>query len=156
MRDGFTYRRNATRADVRALVADISPMERAPADVLGRLLAALRHSRTYVVRLGGRLAGICFVADLPCRREMAFTKTAWLTGRRPVAFARGIPRLFADLNAHEAETGHDGRPMFMHVPEGDAKSAAWFVRAGCATAPDGTGLLCPTYREVPEWALRLR
>lgn len=145
----FTYRRNATRADVRALVDDMSPMERAPEGVLGALVAALRRARTYVVMLDGRLAGICFVVDLADRREMAFTKTAYLTERRPVAFARGIPQLFADLNAHEAETRHDGKPMYMHVPEGDAKSAAWFVRAGCAAAPDGTGLVCPTYKEVP-------
>ena len=144
----FEYRRNATRDDVRRLVADMSPLEHAPEGVLGRLVADLYRSRTYVVTIDSRLAGICFVVDLDDRREMAFTKTAYLTERRPVTFARSIPLLLADLDRHEAEAGRDRLPMHMHVPEGDVRSLSWFIRAGCTPAQDGEGLVCPRSREV--------
>ena len=141
----FEYRRCARRAEIAELAREIAPMEvagmkpREIASVGGMLMAAAAKCRTYVVRLGGRLCGICFVEDREDRREMAFTKTRHLVEDRKVAFARGIPQLLADLAAHEAEAGRDAKPMYMHAP--DARSREWFVRAGCAETE--RGLLCP-------------
>lgn len=143
----FEYRRQAQTAEIVELVRNISPletegMEPCIRDSLGgALLAAAAKCRTYSVRLSGRLAGVCFVEDRPDRREMAFTKTRYLTEERKFTFARGIPQLLADLARYEADGGRDGKPMYMHVPDGDERGKAWFVRAGCVETEDG--LLCP-------------
>lgn len=145
---GFQYSRNARAGELAELAREISPMEAAqlPPGLSGGALAAAfaalaAGTRTYTVRLGGRLCGVCFVEDLPDRRLMSFTKTRFLASERRVTFARGIGRLLRDLAAAEREAGRDARPMYMHVPEGDFRSMAWFARAGCV--PEGGWLRCP-------------
>lgn len=140
---GFGYSRNALAHEIEELARDIAPVETAALDdetrrtLLPRLMVAAVRCRTYVARLDGRLAGICFIEDLPDRREMAFAKTRYLAEKRRFAFARGLGQLLAALAALEAEAHADARPMYMHVPEGDGKSAAWFVRAGLKMTPRG-------------------
>ena len=151
---GFRYRRGATRGDLAELAREISPMETEGMDeglrwtLEGLFMTLAARERTYTVRLDGRLAGVCFIADKADRREMAFTKTRYLTDERRVAFARGIPQLLRDLAEREREAGRDGKPMYMHVPEGDAKSEAWFVRAGCERTEKG--LRCPEAGDWPD------
>ena len=58
-----------------------------------------------------------------------------------MAFARGIAGLLRELADAEERAGHGAKPMYMHVPEGDARSEEWFVRAGCRRTAHG--LLCP-------------
>ena len=160
-RTPFEYTRGATEAELRELAAEISPMETAglrraePANQdtwatgnglsphnLAELLVVLgRISRTYAVRIGGRLCGVCFVEEFDDRREMSFTKTRYLTEERRVTFARGIAGLLRDLAELEGGAGHGGKPMYMHVPEGDVRSEEWFVRAGCRRTE--RGLQCP-------------
>lgn len=136
---GWSYRRGASLAELTAFWGEIAEMEHKERVGASAWLDAVLRARVYQVRLDGRLAGMCFVHDLPDRREMAFTKTEWLVTERKIAFARGIPRLLRDLAEHER--GRDSKPMYMHVPEGDGRSAEWFVRAGCAMTDKG--LLCP-------------
>ena len=147
----FTYARGARVAEIKELYRDISPLETAhmtpefaKGPLLGALLFAAAHSRTYAVRLDGRLAGICFIEDRDFGRLMSFTKTRYLTEERKVAFARGIPQLLKDLARAEKATGRDDKPMYMHVPDGDRKSEAWFVRSGCRRTAHG--LMCPRTR----------
>lgn len=143
----FTYRRNAREEELRELCREISPLETAGLSVRerralpGLVLSAARKCRTYVVRIDSRLAGVCFVDDFADRREMAFTKTRYLTEERRLTFAKEIWRLLVDLARFEREAGRDAKPMYMHVPDGDERSAAWFVRAGCVLTE--RGLLCP-------------
>ena len=143
----FEYHAPALDREIVELVRDLSPLETeglepCVRDTLGgALIVASKKCRTYSVRLDGRLAGVCFVEDRPDRRVMAFTKTRFLTEERKVTFARGIPQLLDDLARGEAARRRDGKPMYMHVPEGDERSKAWFVRAGCVETEHG--LLCP-------------
>ena len=144
----FSYEPGARALDLVELAAQISPLETAhlPAAMRSQLAglfleAAAKSSRTYTVRIDGRLAGICFVEDTPGGREMAFTKTRYLTHERRLTFARSIRQLFADLAKLEAVCGARPGPMYMHVPEGDARSKAWFLRAGCRETE--RGLECP-------------
>ena len=143
----FEYRAPALDREIVELVRDLSPretegLEPCVRDTLGgALIVASKKCRTYSVRLDGRLAGVCFVEDRPDRRVMAFTKTRFLTEERKVTFARGIPQLLDDLARGEAARRRGGKPMYMHVPEGDERSKAWFVRAGCVETEHG--LLCP-------------
>ena len=149
----WTYTNGATAEEIEELCRELSPMELgsdADGDVGRHVREAVlpdamsgyaAKCRTYVARLDGRLAGICFVEDRGRRREMSFAKTRHLTEERKIAFARGIQALLAELAAREREAGCDREPMYMHVPEGDAKSEAWFVRAGCVRTADG--LRCP-------------
>lgn len=154
----WTYTIGATAEEIEELCRELSPMELggdADGDV-GRhvreavlpeaMSAYAAKCRTYVARLDGRLAGICFVEDVGRRREMSFAKTRYLTEERKIAFARGIPALLAELAARERAAGCDREPMYMHVPEGDARSEAWFVRAGCVRTADG--LRCPEAGEA--------
>ena len=147
----FEYSIGATEDDCRELARRISPMEiealsGEEREMLPELLCSeRRRCRTYTVRLGGRLAGICFVEDRDGRREMAFTKTRYLTEERRVAFARGIPQLVEDLQRAESDAGHGGKPMYMHVPEGDGRSKEWFLR--CGFTETDKGLLCPGERK---------
>lgn len=155
-RSPFTYLRGARVRDVLALADDLSPMEaeqvRAqlgddaarPDRIKGMLLHAAAVSRTYVALIDRKLAGICFVRDLPDRREMAFTKTRYLTERRKITFARSVGALLRDLARLEAACGRDRLPMLMHTPEGDDASRDWFVSAGCLPVPGG--LLCPPHQ----------
>lgn len=140
---GWSYKRGASIGELTAFWREIAEMERKETVGASTWLAAVVRQRVYKVYLDGRLAGMCFVSDLPDRREMAFTKTEWLVTERPISFARGIPKLLSDLAEHER--GRDSKPMYMHVPEGDERSAAWFIRAGC-TMTD-MGLLCPERKE---------
>lgn len=143
----FEYRAPALEGEVAELARELSPLETEGMQPIDRetigdaLLRAAKECRTYSVRLDGRLCGVCFVEDRPYGREMAFTKTRFLTEERRTTFARGIPQLLEDLARGEAERGHGGKPMYMHAPEGDARSRAWFVRAGCVETE--RGLLCP-------------
>lgn len=144
----FSYSAPARIAELQELAAAIAPMElRGCSEAFaqnvlpGLLLATAARSRTYAVRLDGRLAGICFIQDLGSRREMAFTKTRYLVEERKIAFARAIPQLLADLAREEARRRRDAKPMYMHTPEGDEKSKRWFVRAGCVETE--RGLRCP-------------
>jgi hypothetical protein len=143
----FKYGRCATIDDIRHLAENISPMEIAHLDperrrtLRGELQYAAMNCRTYTVRLDGHLAGICFIRDLPDRREMAFTKTRYLTENRKITFARGITQLLNDLSGGETAAGRAGKPMYMHTPHGDSRSKEWFVKAGCVETENG--LLCP-------------
>ncbi len=143
----FAYSSPAKGAELLELAREVAPMELRGfppgfSEALpGLLFQAAARSRTYVVRLSGRLAGICFVEDLGDRRQMSFTKTRYLVEERRIAFARGIAGLLADLAAEEARRGRDSSPMYMHVPDGDEKSKRWFVRAGCVESE--LGLRCP-------------
>ena len=139
----WSYKRGATLGELTAFWGQIAAMERKERVGASAWLAAVVHERVYQVFMCGRLAGMCFVADLPDRREMAFTKTEWLVSKHPIAFARAIPGLLRDLA--RLERGRDGKPMYMHVPEGDDRSAAWFVRAGCRLT--ARGLLCPVAKK---------
>ena len=143
MGKGWSYRRGASLGELTAFWDEIAEMEHKETVGAAAWLAAVVRQRVYKVYLDGRLAGMCFVSDLPDRREMAFTKTEWLVTERPIAFARSIPALFAALAEHER--GRDTKPMYMHVPEGDERSAAWFVRAGCKMTD--RGLLCPVIKK---------
>lgn len=144
----YSFTTNAKVEELRELCDDVAEIEHAPEDLFGRLLAASSRLRTYVVRAPDRaLEGICFVDDLPDRREMAFTKTRHLVERRPIAFARSIPLLLDELARRERAAGRDAKPMYMHTPEGDEKSRRWFIRAGCVDAGE-RGLLCPKARET--------
>ena len=140
---GWRYRRGAALGELTAFWKQIAAMEHKERIGAAAWLEAVLRTRVYQVYLDGRLAGMCFVADLPDRREMAFTKTEWLVTERKIAFARGIPHLLRDLADHER--GRDANPMYMHVPEGDERSEEWFVRAGCVRTE--LGLLCPQRKE---------
>ena len=152
-RSPFSYMRGARVIDVLSLADDLSPLEteqvRArlgdeaarPERIKGMLLHAAAVSRTYVAEIDRKLAGICFIRDVGGRREMAFTKTRYLTERRKITFARSVGALLRDLARLEAACGRDGAPMYMHTPEGDVASRDWFVRAGCVETP--MGLRCP-------------
>lgn len=152
----FEITTGASDADCEELAWHLSPLEFAAAglpmddlrvpDMLCRVFKSERAAaRTYVARVDGELAGICFVYDFPDRREMSFAKTRYLTEQRKVAFARGIPQLLRELARREAQAGCGAPAMYMHVPEGDDRSKEWFIRCGCAETDKG--LLCPAAGE---------
>ena len=111
--------------------------------------------RRYAVYLDGRLAGVAFVHERTGRdgrayRDMCFTKTRYLAEERRITFARTIPQLMADLDRHEraaiGDAEADAKPLYMHTPDGDGRSKAWFLKCGCVE--DEHGLRCPTWKEV--------
>lgn len=142
----WIYKRGASLSELVAFWREIADIEHKERVRSSEWLAVSMRARIYKVFLDERLAGMCFVHDLPDRREMAFTKTEWLVTCHPMVFARGIPQLLQDLAEHER--GRDSKPMYMHVPEGDERSAEWFVRAGCKLTD--AGLLCPGYQKKKE------
>ena len=141
-RSPFSYEIPATRERVGELFDDHSPLEELPdgmerQDFIDGFMSA---DATYAVMIDGRLAGVAAVWDASEGRTMCFTKTSYLTSARRVTFARGIPQLLADLADAERRRGAAG-PMYMHTPDGDDRSRAWFARAGCEETD--CGLLCP-------------
>jgi len=144
----FEYKAGATDAELAELARDVWPgelegLDESLRDTLEDVFKAIaRWARTYTVRLAGRLCGICFVFEKPDRREMSFTKTRHLAEERKYTFAVGIGQLLRDLAEREDADGHGGKPMYMHVPEGDDRSRDWFVRAGGCEETEW-GLKCP-------------
>ena len=141
-RSPFEYDIPATREQIGELFDGISPMETLPAGMERQdfVDAFMSADATYAVKTGGRLAGVAAVWDSSEHRTMCFTKTAYLTTERRITFARSIAALLSDLADEERRRGATG-PMYMHTPEGDERSKAWFVRAGCVETV--SGLLCP-------------
>lgn len=147
----FTFARCARGDELKELADGISPLELVGVpeervrSMRGWLHALAATCRTYVVRTGGMLAGICFVKDLegPPRRMVAFVKTERFTARRTEA-ARSVPEQFRCLARLERESGRAGTPMYFSVPFEDVSARGWYVRMGC-TAAEGTLL------RFPEW-----
>lgn len=138
----FAYEIPATPERIGELFDGISPLEALP-DGMERqdfVDAFMSADATYAVTVDGRLAGVAAVWDSSGGRTMCFTKTSYLTKERRVTFARGIARLLSDLADAERRRGATG-PMYMHTPEGDEHSKAWFVMAGCVETE--SGLMCP-------------
>ena len=111
----FDYSYPATTDEVERLWDDIWEGELAERKDITResfLAACAMADRSYVVRLDGRLAGICFVCDCDDRREMAFTKTRYLASERKIAFARNVGLLLADLAGAENEAAAQRRLSF--------------------------------------------
>lgn len=150
LKNPYTYEVGATDERIRELVDCLSPIEIAPEGLTAEMMIEYRDKKcaaSYAVLIDGRLAGICFVEEYRNHREMCFAKTEYLTTSRKITFAKSIASLFADLNRYECRRmgGKDAfKPMYMHTPEGDERSKAWFVASGCQETRHG--LKCPSGR----------
>ena len=144
----FSYEIPASRERLGELYDSLSPIERLPPGISRDefIVAMEAADASYAVVIDGRLAGVAVVCDRGSVREMAFTKTAYLTERRRITFARNIPHLLANLQWAESRRPPHGFSLFMHRPDDDA-SADWFIRCGCSEyRPDW--LKIPDEKEV--------